>query len=211
MSRILFGDAMFVHIDAQFFERRPGTGLAFGVVTLAIFAWLWIGVFLEYKGLGTYPEMVDLKTIPPPRPDHGKWVRVAEAVQIDCRNGVQELNSWEQRFLFGRVRETYYVARLSNSSRLLLLEYDGDAGCQVISRLPLSGVLEELRALRRNSLQEEGLALPANGTVLKLCLTCNPLGEKRLLLYFLILPVLSGYFIVRYGRKYRQQIDSLRP
>jgi hypothetical protein len=202
---------MLVHIDARFFERRPGIGLVFGVVTLAIFAWLWTGVFLEYKGLGTYPELVDLKTISPPRPDHGKWVRSADIVQIDCGNGIQELNDWEQRFLFGRARETYYVARLSNSSRVLLLEYDGEAGCQAISRVPLTGVLEELRPLRRDSLRDEGLALPTNGTVLKLCLTCNPGGEKRLLLYFLILPFFSGYFIVRYGRKYRRQTDTLRP
>jgi len=178
---------------------------------MVFIGWIWIAAFDEYRGLGNRPQFVDLASVFPPRPDHGRWATAKESVQIDCHNGIQELNDWEQRFITGRVRSTNYVARIPNSDRLLVLEYEGDITCGAMSQLPLTGVLEELRSRRRSWLQGEGLVLPETGTILKLCLSCTPESEKRLLLYCAFLPLLSIFLIARYGKKYRQQIEWRRP
>jgi hypothetical protein len=195
---------MYVHISQEFFERRPFWGVVLGLGSLVFFVVIWAGLYREYAGFAASPENVDLRTVTPPTPDRGRWVRIHEKLQVRC-DAVQELNDLEKRIFFGKVAETYYWAPVPNSTRILLLEYEGDYRCPAQSGGVLIGVLEELRPRRRAVLAGYGLVFPSNVTVLKLCVTCSPSKERRLLYIGLLLPFTSLFILYRYWPKYRQQ------
>jgi hypothetical protein len=173
-------------------------------VSLLLFIVIWAGLYREYAGFAALPENIDLRNVTPPEPDRGRWVRIHEKLQVHC-NAVQELNDLEKRIFFGRVAETYYWAPIPNSTRILLLEYEGDYRCPVQTGGLFVGVLEELRPRRRAVLAGYGLVFPSSATVLKLCVTCSPEKDRRLLYIGLLLPLSSIFILYRYWPKYRQQ------
>jgi hypothetical protein len=175
-----------------------------GLVSLLFFIVIWAGLYRECTGFAASPENVDLRSVIPPKPDRGRWVRIHENLRVRC-DAVQELNDLEKRIFFGRVAETYYWAPIPDSNRILLLEYEGNYRCPAQSGGFLVGVLEELRPRRRAVLAGYGLVFPSNTTVLKLCVTCSPAKEKRLLYLGLLLPFTSLFILYRYWPKYRQQ------
>lgn len=199
---------MYVHVDEQIFDKRPVLGLLLGAVTLVFFLALYVALYREYRGFGKVPEEVDLKTIVPPRQDHGKWVRITQPLELRCGRGIQELRGLEERWFFGKVSDTYYLASVNGSDRSVLLNYEGDTTCEGMSHMEITGVLEELTARRREVLSGEGFLFPDNGVVMELCLSCSPRQLRSLLLWSSFIPIVGLYFVVRYGRKYRQQIEA---
>jgi hypothetical protein len=158
-------------------------------------------LYLEYKGFGKSPEDVDLKTVVPPRQDHGRWVRITQPLVLQCDRGMKES-------LLGKAGSTYYLARVSGSDRSVLLDYEGDTTCEEMSHMEMTGVLEELTARRREVLSGEGFLFPTSGMVVQLCLTCNPRQLRNLVLWSGFIPLVSRDLILRNGRKYREQIEA---
>lgn len=62
---------MYFHIDQRIFETRPVLGLLLGAVTMVLTLVIYGVLYGEYKSFGKVPEEVDLKTVVPPRQDHG--------------------------------------------------------------------------------------------------------------------------------------------
>jgi hypothetical protein len=199
---------MYVHVDDQVFEKRPVLGFLLGAFTIVLFMVLYVVLYREYKGFGKVPEVVNLKTILPPRQDHGKWVRITQPLELRCDRGIQELRGLEERWFFGKVSDTYYLASVSGSDRSVLLNYEGDTTCEGMSHMEMTGVLEELTARRREVLAGEGFLFPDSGVVMQLCLSCSPRQLRNLLWWSSFIPLVGLYFVVRYGRKYRQQVEA---
>jgi hypothetical protein len=200
--------AMHVHVNQQIFEKRPVLGLLLGAFTLVFILLIWGALYHEYKGFGKVPEQVDLKSIIPPRQDHGRWVHITQPLTLQCDRGIQELRDWEEQWLFGKVSDTYYLAHVNGSDRSVLLDYEGDSTCESMSHMEMTGVLEELTPRRREVLSGEGFLFTSNGVVMRLCLTCSPRQLRNLVLWSGFIPPACLYLIVHYGRKYRKQIEE---
>lgn len=199
---------MYVHINQRIFETPPVLGLLLGAVTMVLTLVIYGVLYGEYKAFGKVPEEVDLKTVVPPRQDHGRWVRITQPLALRCDHGIQELRDWEEQWLFGKVSDTYYLSQVRGSDRSVLLDYEGDTTCEGMSHMKMTGVLEELTARRREVMAGEGFLFPSSGVVMQLCLSCSPRQLRNLLLWSSLIPVASLYLMIRYGRKYRQQIEA---
>lgn len=196
---------MFVHVDPQLFLRRPFLGVMLGTVSLVMWIVLFGILFREYRGFGEAPAPVDLKTIAPPAENHGKWVRVDQPLVVHCDLGIQELNDLPERWIFGRVANTFFIAGIEGSNRNLLLVYDRDATCEDGKRWPMKGVLQEINSRRKSYLSGERFVIPPTADM-QLSVDEGPASYRRLMLLGSFLPVLSLVCIVRFWPKWRMQV-----
>ncbi len=196
---------MFVHIDSRIFDKRPFLGILLGAATLV--AWLYFGgvVYAEYKGMGSVPAIVDLSKVVAPPENHGKWVRIDQAVSVHCDLTYQQVQYPPESWIFGRVDETFFVASIDRSDRNVLLVHGGELSCGDASRNPLEGVLEEINSRRRATLTGGGLTFPPH-TDIQLSLGESPATYRKILLLGSFLPCISIACIVLYVRKWRAKV-----
>lgn len=192
---------MYVHINQEVLDRRPLLFLLLGAGTLVFMLVVYGVLYREYAGFGKAPEEVDLKTVVPPRQNHDRWVRITQPLVLQCDRGIRE------SFL-GKVGSTYYLARLSGSDRSVLLEYEGDTTCEAMSRMEMTGMLEELTPRRREVLSRDGFFSPSSGVVMQLCFTCNPRQFRNRVLLSGFIPLVALYLVFHNGKKYRKQMKS---
>jgi hypothetical protein len=200
-GRVRFLEPMYVPISQKVFDRRQLLVLLLAAATLVFMLVAYGGLYREYTGFGIAPEEIDLKTVIPPQQNHGRWVRITQPLELHCDRGIQES-------LLGKIGSTYYLAQVSGSDRSVLLDYEGNTTCEAMSRMEMTGVLEELTVRRREVLSGEGFFFPSSGVVMQLCLTCNPQQFRNMVLWSGFIPLLCLYLIIHNGRKYRQQIEA---
>lgn len=198
---------MFVHIDQRWFEAKPIRGVVLGLLGVAMWVVLSGIMFREYRGFGKTPVVIDLKTVAAPPENHGQWVRVDEPLLVNCAFTTQQENNPPERWIFGRIDETFFVVGIEESDRHLLLVYHGDAHCDATYRRPLEGVLQEINSRRRTFLSGGGFTFPPQ-TNMQLEIGDGPASYRKLMAWSLIIPLASLLLIQRYGRKWRMQVKQ---
>jgi hypothetical protein len=172
---------MFVHLDPRLFERRPFLGILLGAGSLALWIFLFAMLFHEYRGFGETPASVDLSKIMPPAENHGKWVRIEQALSVHCSLGIQEAKDPPESWFFGRIDQTMFMAGIEGSDRNLLLVYAGDVRCGDVSKEPLVGVLEEINSRRRSHLVQGRFVFPPKAD-LQLSVGEGPASYRRMMI-----------------------------
>ena len=196
---------MFVHVNSEWFVRRPVRTVVLGVIALAVWSVLVLMLFREYRGFGSTPAHIDLNKIVPPAENHGKWVQIDQSLHLRCDLTWQEVRQPPESWFLGGIDQTFFVASIEGGERNLLLVYEGDVHCGNAQKRPLEGVLEEINSRRRSYLSGENFVFPSR-TDLQLSVGEGPASYRKLLLWSSFLPVISIFLIIRFWPKWRAEI-----
>ena len=196
---------MYVHVDNQIFDKRPFLGVLLGLGSLVLWIVVYAFMIREYRGYGKTPEIVDLKSIAPPPETRGRWVKITQPLILDCSVHAQEVRTPPESWLFGKVESTFFTASVVDSSRNMLIVYDGDISCKSVLNQPFVGVLEELNSRRRSYLSSNGFVFPP-GTDLQFSLGDGPARSRKLMLMGSFLPLCSIFIIARYWPRWRAKV-----
>jgi len=194
-----------VFIPHEIFERKPLLGVLLGVICLAMCLLLFAMLLREYRGFGRTPEKVDLKSVTPPPEMRGRWVEVAQPLKVHC-DPFETENQAEHQLLFGRVESTYFLAEISGSPRLVVLQRHKKAACADVQKNSFVGVLTELSSPLRSTLEGRGMVFPKDRLVMLLCLSCGPKESQTYLIVFSIMIAASLWLVGRSWRIHLRQV-----
>jgi len=196
---------MFVHVDAQVFERRPLLGVALGAVGLCL-ALFGIWFMLEQSRMfGKEPQVVEVDQAVPPPPhfDIGTWVHLRGALQMRCGEVVQWRRNPPESWIFGKIESTYIPASNVSGDRFFLLQFDKDVNCQTMPKGPLIGVLTPVNSRLKATLSDAGLNFPRTKIPPMLFeIGWGPARTRSYLCFFVLFACMCLWMMKRYWRKH---------
>ena len=200
---------MFVHVDAEIFERRPMLGVGLGVLGLIVSGLLTFYVVRQLAAFGAEPEAMDVAQVAPPPLDFwetGRWVSLSGPMVLSCREIIQTRSDLMESIIFGKIRASYIPARDPARQRFFLLEYKGDMDCARAAKLPLQGLLVAVNSRLLATLKRGGLEFPVGMAVPYMLFTVGegPEAYRKYAGFCALMCWVSLWCVARYLKKYRQ-------